>query len=386
MNLQRLTEVAGGVVRRVCWQLFRICPVKKNKIAVVSFFGRGYSDNPKYITDVLLRDPDLAGKLDIRWMTKKGEETSLPDGVRAVRFGSVAYVYHMSTAKIWIDNARKYYTVKKKNQYYMQTWHGAFGLKKIEADAADTLPAGYLRMAQRDARFTDVMLSNSKTLTKLYREAFWFPQGEIIENGLPRNDILFSATEADRRRTRREIGVKEDRRICLYAPTFRNDGGLGAYDLDYPRLAKALAGRFGGEWTVLLRLHPNVAKAAGGLAADGKTVVDVSAFPDIQRLYTVSDAVVTDYSSVMFDFMQTGRPVLLYASDLESYRKERDFFIPPDSLPFPMAQDNDGMEALIAAFDPEAEQKKTAAFIEKHGFCDSGHAAETAAAWIKEKL
>ena len=373
-----------GILRRICWMLFRFLPVKKNKIVFLSYYGKPYSDNPKYIAEALLRSGE---DLELIWLTEKGTDPLLPEGIRPITYESLSYVYHMSTAGVWVDNARKKYCVKKKRQHYMQTWHGSFGLKKIEKDAEDKLEEGYLRMAKRDAAMADVMLSNSATLTALYREAFWFPEGEIIEKGLPRNDILFCMDTEKIMAIKSQFDLPRDASICLYAPTFRQSHRTDVYKMDFAGVKKALSDRFGGDWLIFLRLHPNVQKELPAFEMDPGVIRDVSRYHDIQELYLVSDVVITDYSSVMFDYMQTGNPVFLYAADIEEYKKERDFFLSPDNLPFPLAKNDAELQSAIREYDPVAERKKTETFIRLHGFCDegeaSGDAAERILRWVR---
>lgn len=376
-------ELLMRIIRRGLWHLFRILPVKKNKIVFVSYYGRGYSDSPKYIAEALLKKN---APMEYVWIANDPENANLPEGFKTAKMNSFSHIYHMSTAGFWVDNARKYWCLKKKSQRYIQTWHGGFGLKKIEKDAFDKLEPDYIRMATMDASMTDLMTSNSKTLTKLYRDAFWYEEGEILECGLPRNDRLFNYTDEDVARIKKNLNLSDDVKIALYAPTFRADKSLTAYDMDYKRCAENLSKRFGGKWVVLLRLHPNVFKLSANIEFDNETVFNASQYNDIQELYMISDLTITDYSSVMFDFMLTGRPCLLYASDVEEYRKDRDFFVTVDSLPFPLSENNDQLEETILSFDESAYDEKVKEFYDYHGFCDSGHASDDVADWILNNL
>ncbi len=376
-------ELILRILRRVMWYACRLLPLQKNKIVFVSHYGRGYSDNPKYVAEALRKSGE---KMKFVWIADDAENANLPEGFITAPMNSFRYIYHMSTAKFWVDNARKYWCLKKKNQKYVQCWHGGFGLKKIEKDAFDKLDPDYQRMALSDAKMIDLMVSNSKTLTKLYRDAFWYENGEILECGLPRNDKLFSYTDEDIKTIKAKLGVPQNKKIVLYAPTFRHSKTLSVYDMDYERVAKSLGERFGGEWAVLVRLHPNVFKLSNNIEFDNKITFNASAYNDIQELYMISDLCMTDYSSVMFDYMILRRPCLLYASDIEEYRKERDFFIPLSSLPFPIAKNNDEMIENIMSYDEKSYFEKVDAFYDYHGFCDKGEASDTVAKWILSKL
>lgn len=376
-------SLAMRILRRLFWLICKLFPVKNNKIVFQSYYGRGYSDNPKYIAEELRKSNE---KLDLVWVLKEGTKNDLPPEFRTVIFRSFRYIYEMSTAKVWVDNSRKEYCMKKKNQYYMHTWHGGMTMKKVENMVPDKLQSNYLRMAIRDASQCDVMLSNSSTMTKDFREYFWYPEGEIIEKGLPRNDRLVNYTEDDVKRLRETFNVEDGVKLLLYAPTFRQDHNLDAYDMDYKRCVEALEKRFGGKWKILLRLHPNVFKLSDNLEFDPNIVINTSHYPDMQEIYMIADMIITDYSSVIFDYLIIGGPSLLYASDLEKYREERDCYFEFEDLPFKLCQNNDELEEAILNFDVESFNTKTAEFKEFHGLCDTGIASKAAADWILDKI
>ncbi len=371
------------VIRRLFWIVCSLLPVKNNKVVFQSYYGRGYGDNPKYIADALIK----SGKdIDFVWVVSDMGCNDLPECFRKVKFRSLRYIYEMSTAKVWVDNARKEYCMKKNNQYYMQTWHGGLGMKKVEAMVPEKLTEDYVRMAKRDAMQCDVMLSSSDTLTSDYRNYFWYPEGEIIQKGLPRNDRLINYTEDDVKRVKEALGIEDDCKLLLYAPTFRADHDLSPYDMDYSRCKAALEKKFGGKWKILLRLHPNVFKLSDNIEYDPEVLINASYYSDMQELYMIADMLVTDYSSVIFDFLLIGRPSMLYASDVAKYREERDYYFDFSDLPFVLCENNDQLEAEIMSFDCDSYERKINEFKKFHGMCDKGHASEYAAKWILEKI
>ena len=376
-------EFIMRILRRAFWYVCKLLPLDKNKIVFVSYYGRGYSDNPKYIAEALIKKN---APLKYVWIAEDFENANTPDGFILAKMNSFKYIYHMSTAKFWVDNARKYWCLKRPEQVYIQCWHGGFGLKKIEKDAQNKLPEDYVRMAIRDAEQTDLMVSNSKTLTELYRNAFWYPEGEIMEKGLPRNDRLFAVTEDDVKRIKSSLNIENGVKLALYAPTFRENHSIEVYNMDYELFAKSLEEHFGGKWKILIRLHPNVFKLGAKMEFPKEYAINVSDYNDIQELYMISDLAVTDYSSVMFDFMLTKRPCLLYASDVEEYRKERDFFVTIDSLPFPLAQNNEELKDLVINFNENEYNKNVEKFKAYHGFCDDGNASNSIADWILDRI
>lgn len=364
--------------RNLLCPAFSLLPKDPKKAVCESFAGRGYSDSPKAIADELLRRG-----WKIYWLVKGPEEAvSLPQGVTPLAIGSAAAVYHMCTAGVWIDNCRKWGRLyKKTSQRYIQTWHG-FPLKRIEGDAASALDEDYLRAAKKDSAMCDLFLSNSAFLTEIYRKAFWY-SGPVLECGFPRNDVLFGPSGPAEQKVRAHLRLPEDKRLALYAPTFRRDKSLSVYDLDYSRVCGALSRRFGGDWLVLAKLHPNIAEKAAQLALDPKYVADASAYPDIQELYLACGALVTDYSSVMFDYMNTGKPCFLYVNDLDAYRDDRNFYFDLDALPFVRAEDNEGLEKAILEYDEAAQRRRTEAFCRELGIKENGAAARQTADWLE---
>ena len=184
---------------------------------------------------------------------------------------------------------------------------------------------------------------------------------------------------------RRELSLPADKRLLLYAPTFRKDKGVAAYDLDYRRLTEALAQRFGGRWLVLAKLHPNIAPKAAEMDLDPRYVVNASGYADIQELYLASGALVTDYSSVMFDYLCTGKPCFLYVNDLEDYKNDRNFYFDLDRLPFVRGETREELEQEILQFDEAAQRERIGAFCREFGIKEDGTAAKKVADWLESR-
>lgn len=366
------------VLKRIFWIICRVFSVEENKIVFQSYYGRGYGDNPKYIAEELRKRNK---SIDFVWVTNGREDPAVPEYFRVVRFRGFKYIYEMSTAKIWVDNSRKEYCMKKKNQYYMQTWHGGFTLKKVERAVENELQENYVKQAKRDAIQTDVMLSNCKELTDIYREDFWY-NGEILQSGLPRNDKLFNYTAEDVANIRCNLGIEGDICLLLYAPTFRKGCGLEAYSIDYERCCKALEKRFGGSWKIMLRLHPNIFAAADNINFDERYVVNASHYPDIQELYMISDFLITDYSSVIFDFALLKRKALFYADDISDYMEDRGFYYNLFDFPFKVCENNQELEDSILNFDEEKYLVELNEFLTEQNFSDNGEASKAATDWI----
>ncbi len=373
---------AAKAASALLWNAGRMLPVQKNKIVVTNFYGRGYGDNLKPIVEELLKRGE---DLEIVWLTAdEAAASSLPAGVRAVPYTTRNRIRELCTAKVWLDNNRKGARVKKPGQWYLQTWHG-FALKRIERDVENTLPAGYAEYAARDSAQTDLIVSNSALMTKIYKESFWY-SGEVAEFGSPRNDVLFAPPGGVQEKVRQALHLPSDCRMALYAPTFRADESMDAYCLDYARLQKALTGRFGGKWVILIRLHPHVMERAGDLNFDGVTTFDATRYDDMQELLAASDAVVSDYSSLMFDYGLTRRPCFQFATDIEAYQKDRNFYFPLHEMPFPLAENNDALEQAVLHWSREEAEKAWEQFCGRFGIHEDGKAAARCADWILSKM
>ena len=367
------------ILSLIFWLIFRIFPVSKNKVVISSYVGRGYGDNPKYIAEALLKK-----NRDIRiiWIIKKKQEkNSLPEGVKSCGLFSIKRIYHLSTAKVWVDNCRKEFIFKRKNQLYIQTWHG-FALKRIEKDVEDKLPPKYVKYSKHDAKYTDYIISCSSFMTKIYRNAFWY-DGEIVEWGAPRNDIFLSDNSQIKNKVYDFYGLKPETKTVVYAPTFRADESLEPYGIDYMRLKQACEKRFGGEFVILVRLHPNIAAKSKelGITYNGE-IVNATYYPDMQELLCACDIVISDYSSLMFDFALSYKPCFQFATDIEAYKGDRNFYFDLSDLPFALATDNDGLEKNVLSFDEETYKNALSEFYKSVGMVMDGKSSERCAELI----
>lgn len=357
----------------------KYCPfkIKQNKIIFSNFSGLGYGNDPKYIAEKLRDNKGL----DLVWIVRNNHVTGIPDTIRTVKFGSIKYYYEMSTAKVWVDNERKTSEIRKRDgQFYLQTWHGFIPLKKIEKDAS--LPEQYIKDAKNDSNMIDLIPSSCKSRTRLYRESFWY-DGEIAACGSPRLDILMSQID-----TRNKIysfyEIDKEKKLVIYAPTFRKSHSLEPYAIDFFRVKKALESRFGGEYICMIRLHPGLKDVKIGDLL-GKNVLDGSKIAEAQELFAACDVLISDYSDSLFEAAVAGKKVFIFASDIEEYLRERDFYMDYDSLPFAIAVNNEELENEILSFDVEIYEDKIKRFWEKQGLYKCGNSAEYLAKWILNK-
>ncbi|RKD23171.1 glycerophosphotransferase [Ammoniphilus oxalaticus] len=373
--MNRFLEKVKKTIWFILIRLFNCFPIKENKIFLTSYYGSQYGDNPKYITEYILEHAPK-NKFDLVWGFTDPEAREGIPGIRKVKRMSIGYFYELCTAKVVITNYRTTeFFVKRKNQYYIQTWHSSLRLKQIEKDAEASLPEGYLRMAKQDSKKCDLLLSGSAFSTDIFERSFWY-SGEIFEHGTPRNDFLFRNNTEKRRDVLKQLNIPSDSKVVLYAPTFRKNKGLEVYDLQYQNILDRLKHRFGGDWICLVRLHPHLLAQSSQLQF-ASNVLDVTAYDDIQELLSVSDILISDYSSLMFDFSITNRPCFLYVPDLEEYiQTDRNLYFDLNELPFISVMNNEELVAEIDNFDPDQYTQDLQVFLQRIGTFENGDACE----------
>jgi CDP-glycerol glycerophosphotransferase len=334
-----------------------------------SFTGRQYSDNPRAVHEELVA---RGLPLEHLWLSADGQ-APVPPTAEAVALWSRRWYDALATSRYIVTNQHlPEWFQRRDGQVVVQTWHGT-PLKRIGFDLADTESTDrrYLEKLAAEAPNWTYLVSPNRFSTPILRRAFGY-RGEILEIGYPRNDILFRDRAEVDARIRATIGVPQNCKIVLYAPTWREDGGDRiTMNLD---VADAAA-RLGSDHVLLVRRHPNVVDEIPG-ESDG-FVYDVSTYPDMADLLAVTDVLVTDYSSVMFDFAATGRPMLFLVPDrAEARGLYLDF---EAEAPGPLLGTSEEVVAAIRDVDAVSEEyrQRYAAFAAKACDLDDGHAAAT---------
>ena len=357
--------------------LFR---VNRNKIV---FINEDYSCNPKAIAEKLLQ---TSTKLVMIWLSDY-EISAIPSGITLCKKSGILGAFHLSTAKVIVMNSKgdRVRYIKKKSQFLIQTHHGSFPLKYVEAECAEKLPQAYVKNSVKDSQMTDLMLSDSAWTSVFCHKALWY-NGEILEGGYPRNDIYFNYTESVKHQIREELALNENNKIVTYAPTFRDNGNFDCYDLDANKILNELKAKTGEDWTLLVRAHPNIYFLSGKtLDFDySEKVRDVTSYPDAQRLFLITDLLITDYSSIMIDFILMHKPVLLFAIDEEEYVEQRGIRPEYRKLPFPHSKNNLELINNLRALDFENPYSND--FIKWYGSKDDGHASERVVNRIIEEI
>ena len=359
---------------------FAFFRIDNKKVIIINFAGKWYWDNGKYISNKLLKYKDLK----IYWAAKKKEKGSLPKEIHYVRFDSIKYLYHLATAKIWINNSRfESGIIKRKGQFYIQTWHGCIVFKKVESAVIDKLPRKQVWDSKNDSKLADCFVSNSVFGTNFYKKYFWY-DGDILEYWCPRNDVIVNNNKELIKKIKTNIKISDDEKICLYAPTFRANAWLGVYDIKYDLLIRELTNKFWWNWKVLIRLHPLISFLSKQLIGLNKNVINVTDYPDIQELLVVSDFLITDYSSCIFDYALSKKPAMIYASDIEEYKEDRDFEIKLEEQPFPIATNNMELKEVINNYDVGQYKSDLDKFYSNIGLKETGESSEIIAEIIRE--
>ncbi|MCC2248688.1 MAG: CDP-glycerol glycerophosphotransferase family protein [Bacillota bacterium] len=305
----------------------KIIPVDKNLILFESGLGKQYGDSPKNIYEEILKQELSYKKI---WVYNNNYRFVDQNTVKIKRL-SPLYYYYLIRAGYWVNNQNfPSYIKKRKSTTYLQTWHGTplkkmlFDLEEIHGRSDD-----YLERIGKAVQSWDYLISPSRYATKAFKSAFKY-NNEILEVGYPRNDIFYKDGLQDTiNKVKNRLNV-DNKKVILYAPTFRDDQTnnknkfLFNINMDLYKMKEQL----GNEYIVLLRMHVVINNKLQ-IDEDLKDFVkNVSKYPDIQELLLVTDILITDYSSVMFDFANTGRPMLFFTYDLEKYRDNlRGFYL-----------------------------------------------------------
>lgn len=291
-----------------------------NSVLFESFSGKQVGDSPLDLALGLQKShPDL----ELFWSVGK-PGAIVPNGMKGMKQGSVAWLRVLARSKFLVNNANfPSYFRKREGQVYLQTWHGT-PLKLIGLDVkTDRTSSVYQETMKRESQYWDFLLSPSSYCSDIFPKAF-STDAKLLELGYPRNDRLAAIDNADRQAIREKLGVTDPQvKLVLYAPTWRdnNRGVNGGWEsVDYLNENSKLPPGF----MLLYRGHTNT--HSSHQRRPSQNAIDVTFYPDVAELFIASDVLITDYSSVMFDFSVTGKPVIFLAPDIEHYESDRGFY------------------------------------------------------------
>ena len=387
----KVKKLAKRILYAIYKRVFLRLPVKKTRIVFVSSLGRNYTGSPRAVYEEMVREG-----LDKRYeciYVIQNVNTPMPGEVKKVKKGRVNYYLALATAGVWISDTRLPDSIKKRKEtVYIQTWHGT-PLKKLALDMTQVQMSNgqsieeYHESFRNNAATWDYLVAQNPFSEETFRRCFAFT-GKVLRCGYPRNDVLFSGnTKENIERIKKELGIPTGKKVLLYAPTWRDNAyfGLGKYkfatELDFDRMKETLAD----EYVMIVKYHYLVQEKVDW-SAYKNFVYTCPAEYDIAELYLAADALITDYSSVMFDYSILKRPMFFFAYDLEQYKNDlRGFYF--DFLaqaPGPVVQTTESLITAICETKPEEYAERYAQFCERYNPWDNGTASAQIVELVKK--
>ncbi|MED0931000.1 CDP-glycerol glycerophosphotransferase family protein [Bacillus mobilis] len=346
-----------------------------------SFFGKNYSGNPKYIYEEMLRD-DKYKNYKFVWSYSGESHTNLPGNPIIVKRETEEYYKYLAKSKYWVSNILFPVQRKREGNIYLQTWHGT-PLKKlgfdIDIEGPETLARENFYIESRN---WDYLISANSYSSKIFKRAFKFNK-EVLEVGYPANDIFYKSDLEDQvNKIKKKLNIPSHKKVILYAPTWRDNEATNSWEHSF-ELKFSLDEfykKFKDEYVLILRMHHLVADALQIKDEHKSTVLELSKYDDIQELYTISDILVTDYSSVFFDYANSRKPMLFFGYDFEEYKDEiRGFYLDMEKdLPGPVIQTGPELLKAIENIDLISDEykEKYDEFYEKFCGLEDGKAAQ----------
>ncbi len=386
-----MTEEFKNQIPALSIEQFKTFPIQRNRVFFDSFNGAGFSCNGKYIAEELLRRNN---NIQLVWDIRHEEKPDFPEEICVVVRNTLEFYEMFYTSAVVVSNMHSaYWEGTRKDQYVIDTWHGTGPFKKIGVDtkefANDIEKANKFR---KEMEMVDLAIAASERCVENFRSSYLY-EGEIGKWGYPRNDIFFSQEPDLRNKVLGSLGISPDRKIALYAPTFRYDASdykskralEEIYDLGLEEVRLALQERFGDEFQILYRFHHRTYRS-NKYGEMYQNAMDVTHYPDMQELLAVSDVLISDWSSSVWDYALTGKPIFLYYHDADEVDADTGFYQHPDKYPFPKGHSTEELCMAIRNFDQAAYPGKVSSWMKMYESYDDGHAAERIADRILDVL
>ena len=358
VNFLKYNKVAYAIYFRVmsfCMNVLKLFVKSDDKLILFnSFAGRKYDDSPRAIYENMRKDPRFKD-YKLVWAFHQPEKYDAPQKIKT---DGLNYFKTALAARVWVTNSsvERGLNFTGKHTLYFNTWHGT-PMKKMGTDiGADNTSFGN----KGDSHF-DIMMSQGHFETDVFSRSFGIPKEKFLEAGLPRNDILANYTEEYRKLLREKLNIRQDQIVILYCPTFREydkDESLGVV-MAPPMDLKKWEQELGNKYVLLVRAHYEVSNVMK--IEDNSFVRDMTNYPDLNDLYIVADILVSDYSSVFFDYSITGKPMLHFCYDYDKYSSKRGmYFDIREKVSGGTTEDQ--VIKLIKGLDTIEEGKKTVSF------------------------
>lgn len=379
---KRLKKILKKGVKKYYCACIRLFQVKKDMILFESNLGRNYTGNPKYIYEEMVK-LGLDEKYKCYFIFED-ISISIPGKAKKVRRNRFLYFYLMARAGVWVSDSRMpMFLIKREGVHYIQTWHGT-PLKKLALDMDDVSMAGettidtYKKNFYKNTRTWDYLISQNNFSTHVFRRAFAFDK-TMLEIGYPRNDTLINNNHPSYiAQLKKELKLPADKKIILYAPTWRDNEfyGKGKYKFNPKLDFKKAKIELEDEYIMIVKYHYLIMDSIDWSGYEG-FIYDCDLSYDIADLYLVSDYLITDYSSVMFDYSLLHRPMFFYAYDLDNYKDNlRGFYFDfIEEVPGPISLTTDELIRDIKQYDANKFIEKYDAFSQKYNHVDDGQAS-----------
>lgn len=310
-------KVGSGLVRLVGLFVFQ----DDKLILFNSFGGKKYDDSPKAIFEFLKEDERFEDYKFV-WAFHQPDRYDVP-GAKVIKTDNLKYFLTALKAHVWITNSgiERGLSFKKKGTIYINTWHGT-PIKYMGSDEYKIKPT------QMPVCKFDRQNAQSKFEADIFSRVFNIPYERMLTCGYPRNDVLVNNDLETQNKYKKKLNIPSDKKVLLYAPTFReyerddNRNCVLKPPVNFEKWRSVL----GNEYVVLMRCHYEIAKLLN-VGMDGVFVKDVSDYPILNDLMLASDVLISDYSSIIFDFAILDRPVIVYTYDFDTYREKRGMYI-----------------------------------------------------------
>lgn len=340
-----------------------------DKMVVFSAHSRKYNDSPRALYEYMISHPEYQGYRFV-WGLEDPEHVELPGPAIKVKADTPEYFKYCLKARYWITcvNIERSLHFKKKWCRYLNTWHGT-PFKHVGNDAG--VRKDY------DFRAVDLFCYACDYEKEIYKRAFNVREEALIPTGLPRNDELYKVDDEKILSIKKRLGLPLDKKIILYAPTWRDSTDNGAtYAIKPPIDTMKWERELGDEYIVLFRTHGYTNKLLG--IEFNESIRDYSSYPVINDLFAVSDILISDYSASMADYSILERPILCFAYDYEQYRDERGLYLDYEKeMPSGILRTEDDVLRYIKTMDYKEECKKSKEMIKDRITYYGGHATET---------
>ncbi len=356
-------------------------PADEKMIFFESFLGKNYSGNPKYIYEYMISDNRFKDFTFV-WSYSGENKEVIKGNPIVVNRNSQEYYEYFAKSKYWVSNIIFPIKIKRNDNVYIQTWHGT-PLKRLAYDIDITGPETLAREnLYIESRNWDYLIAANDYSEEIFKRAFKFDK-KMLTTGYPLNDVFYR-NDVDELivKFKQGLNIPLNKKVVLYAPTWRDNNSTSSwnYDFDVKLDLEAMKNKLGDDYCVLLRMHHLISENLEISEDLGDFVYDVSKYDDVQELYLISDILITDYSSVFFDYANTKRPILFYAYDFDDYKDNiRGFYLDMHKdLPGPVIEkEEDLIDAIINIDEVEKEYTtKYNEFFDRFCSLEDGQAAK----------